>query len=929
MKAKHIYSAVLVALMATACTNDDFTANVGVDLQGKKMDASNFTLVGTGSDENAQTRVEQVPAYYVNGGWRADSPTWENGDMIGFSHIYSDNKIITNYKFEIVSGMGESTAATFKTDNSTIFEGGYFVYYPFNEKYADYEGIPFSLDAVQEQDASDGAVVKASMDPNKDDATKKKFLAAGKHLKKFSISNRVEAEPHVNQTEFSLNQYTSQLIFRIYPKNATQDINIKRVELVSATGESLQIPVGVRFITEDGQTPVVDSRKTEYAEKAVLLFKNVKEADGGAGGLLVSKDTKEENGVLGYMSMLPATYAADTYKFVVYFTEENTLKKKEITKEGVDLVLESNRPVPVKLEVDVNGAVEVTTDYEIYTETEFVSALTKSNAVTSGSSTFTIMKDITLNDSYSFSSAVPVTFNGGKKITVASGKTLTFEAKGKVVINNTIAGEGSVNVKSGEVEIDGIDDKKMALTNAGTLTVANASGDGNLLSVTNSGNLTLKNAAVADDFEVEGEAEAKVSLEDVNVGGAMSFAEVVTAESNLNNVKVKGNVTNNAATLNVKGANILAYNEATATSNDLTNYATINFVKGATATVGNLINGKKNEKTGRINMGVDGTATTVTFEGKTNLSYGLVYIESKATMITNGALTGLKGDGTVDAAKSSMVLEGNLTTNESVSNNGKFTFCGKITNNGTWSLSSTKALAKFSHAHSSKASFTNNANGVVTVSGVTDENATNAMNAMPKDLYNTRSKGTLIWAGIASMQDVDDIYHLGENCWATQLSANLTIANANSGTEETLSAGVDWSNKDIVLNVLNATGNKADRSYTIKLGNGAQIMAKNLTIHAELGKIEASQTMNVEGGVKGAALLVENTLTLSSKTASRKFTLNIENGATCKDLFVNNILNGSTFVIENGTAITWTNDFKQEGYTENTVYPNGTPQRSK
>lgn len=927
MKAKHIYSAVLVALMATACTNDDFTANVGTDLQGKKMDASNFTLVGTGSDENAQTRVEQVPAYYANGGWHADSPTWEDGDLIGFSHIYSDNKIITNYKFEIVDGMGQSTAATFQTDNSTIFEGGYFVYYPFDENYADYKGIPFSLDAVQEQDASDGAVVTASMNPNDNPTTKSKFLAAGKHLKKFSISNRVEAEAQVNQTEFSLNQYTSQLIFRIYPKNATQDINIKRVELVSATGESLQIPVGVRFITLDGQTPVVDSEKTEYAEKAVLLFKNVKEADGGAGGLLVSKNTTKENGVLGYMSMLPATYANGTYKFVVYFTEENTLKKKEITKD-VDLVLESNKPQPVSLEIDVNGAVEVTTDYEIYTETEFVSALMKSNAVTSGSSTFTIMKDITLHKGYSFSSAVPVTFTGGKKITVDSGNTLTFEAKGKVVINNTIAGEGSVNVKSGEVEIDGIDDKKMALTNAGTLTVANASGDGNLLSVTNSGNLTLKDATVAQNFEVKGEAEAKVNLEDVNVGGAMSFTEVVTAESDLNNVKVKGNVTNNAATLNVKGTNnVLAYDEADAKSNDLTNYATINFVEGATATVGNLTNGKNDSK-GRINMGVDGTATTVTFNGATNLANGLVYVESKATMITNGKLSGLKGDGTVDAAKSSMVLEGNLTTNGSVSNS-KFTFCGKITNNGTWSLSSAKALAKFSHAHSSKASFTNNADGVVTVSGVTNANAKTAMNAMPKDLYNSRSKGTLIWAGIATMQDVDDIYNLGENCWATQLSANLTIANRDHGTEETLSAGVDWSNKDIVLNVLNATGNKADRSYTIKLGNEAQIMAKNLTIHAELGKIEASQTMNVEGGVKGAALLVENTLTLSSKTASKRFTLNIENGATCKDLFVNNILNGSTFEIKNGTAITWTNDFKQEGYTENTVYPNGTPQRSK
>ena len=923
MKAKHIYSAALVALMATACTNDDFTSVGNTDLQGKKMDASNFTLVGTGVDEDAQTRVEQIPAYYANGSWHAETPTWESGDMIGFSHIYSDNKIITNYKFTIQSGVGESTAATFTTDNSTIFKGGYFVYYPFDENYADYEGVPFRLDAVQEQDASSSAIVTASMDPNTDAATKDKFLAAGKHLKKFSISNRVEAKAHVNQTEFSLNQYTSQLIFRIYPTNATNNINIKRVEMVSANDEALQIPVAVRFVTLDGQTPVVDAEKTEYAEKAVLLFDEVVSTSGGAGGLPVAANTKREDGVLGYMSMLPATYASGTYKFVVYFTETNTLKRVEINKD-VDLVLQSNRPQPVSLEIDVNGAQEVTTGYDIYTETEFVSALTKSNAVTSGSSTFNIMKDIELNDSYSFTSKVPVTFTGGKTISVASGKTLTFNADGKVVINNTIAGEGSVTVTKGEVEIDGVNSSDMALTNAGTLVIANADEAGNLASVSNTGDLTLKDATVKGTFEVKDKATANVDLENVTVGGAMTFAEAVTAKSNLNNVNVTGNVTNNAATLNVKGTNTLAYNATTPTINDLTNYGTINFVEGATATAGDLVNGKSGTN-GRINMGVDGSATTVTFKGTANLTNGLVYIESKATMIADGALRGLKGNGTVDAASSSMVLEGNLTTNGTVQNS-KFTFCGKITNNGTWTLRSSTGLAKFSHAHSSKASFTNNASGVVTVNGVTDVTATTAMNAMPRDLYSTRSKGTLVWAGITSMQNVDDIYKL-EGCWATQLSADLKSNNTASAIEETLADGVDWTEKDIVLNFTSGNTGAAS-AYDIAVGADKQIKARNLTIYGDMDDLNAAHSLNIEGGNTENVIVVDGTLTLAAKVAtSRKYTINIENGATCKDLIVNKETNKGTFEIQKATDILWTNTFDQQGDVANTVYPNGTPQK--
>lgn len=919
MKIKHIYSTVLLALLAAACTNDDFNdASNNAILEGEKIDATNFALVETPTDE-AQTRVDYLPGYFAGSDiMKFITPTWESGDAIGFSHIYpTDQRIVTNYKFTTTAD-GVSTGATFTTDNSTIFAGDYFVYYPFNEAYADYEGIPFELPNIQTQDASEDATVDKSMDPVTNPGLQDKFRNAGAHLVKFSISNRVTADAKINQTNFSFNQYTSQICYLIYPKNQTRKIAIKRVELVSDNAENLQVPTAVRFNSAGIGVAAPVAEITEYATNAVLLFDNVQAT--GDGGLEVEAHVTKDNAVMGYISMIPATYAKGTYKFVVYYTENNILKRVQIRK-NADLALISNKVQPITLEIDANGAEEVTSGYDIYTETEFASAVAKSNAVTSGASEFNLACDITLKNSYVLNSKTPVTFKGDKKINIVAGQKMTFNSGADININNAIIGGGTVEVSQGKVAIDAINSDKLTLINAGVLAVENAEVAGNIKAVTNTGNLTLKNATVAENVAVETNSKATVDFDKVNVKGSLTFASGVAAESNLKDVTINGNVTNNAATLIVKGNNVLAYESTVPTIETLTNNATINLVEAATATIGNLTNNAN------INLGREETKSAVemTVMGNTTLAKNsLVYVDEQATLVTNGNLTGLNGNG--DTAKSSMILEGTLETAGNVTLSGSLAFCGKIVNKagGHWSnLKNGLVVSKFTHSHATKPTFINEAGAKVTVSNVNDVNSTAAMNAMPKELYDASSEGTLLWQGIDSADDLNDIYN--GDCWATDLSADLVMpANSTSAAvtnKETFTNGLDWSEKNIILNVKNPTydGDK----YQIVLGTGTELKAANLDIVCTSGASKG-YTFEVTGGLVN----VENKLNISGNTytEANPFILNLANGAECVDLEVNNVKN-TTFYINNGTKIQYTGNYTQAGYVAKTHYPNGTPQR--
>ena len=933
MRTKYIFSSVLAAMMVAACSNEEIVDSSNL-LNGKMMDASNFALVGGAASADASTRVSYLPQYvYVdNGAFKAGvlKPTWEAGDAIGFSHIYdSDQQIVTNYKFDLDPLFaGTSDGAKFHTENSTIFEGDYFVYYPFNENYADYKGIPFALDAVQVQDASAAAIVKVGMKPGNgiadagyatDAAEIAALTAAGAHLKKFSISNRIEAEAQVNQAEFVLNQFTSTLAFLIYPKNQTQNIYIKRVEMVSANATPLAIPVSVRFKSQ-GKTvaaPAIDDAQTEKEEKAILLFENV---DGTNGGLKVVYNGTKESASLGYMSMLPNTYAQGSYKFVVYYTENSILKKIEVAGYK-DLKMESNKTTFFNLELNSNGAVEATTDYDIYTETEFASAVAKSNAVTNGELEFNIVRDITLNDNYELKSAVPVTFKGGKTLKIAEGKTLKFNSDAKIVMENilsadeTMATFATAEITKGDVTIKGVNSKKLHLTNNGKTVIKNEGARGALRSVTNAtdnSNLTLENVDV-DYYIYNGpytgtSTKAILNLKNAVLGSEYMNNSSSTTASTLENVTVKGNFTNAEGKLNVTGTNVLAYKaDAPVTINNFSTADEINFTN-TTTTLGNVA---FTTTDGVLNIakGDATNAATLTAKGTTALANGFVYVDAKGTYNAEDDLTGLKGDGSI--ANSTMILEGTLTTNATADLADNFKFCGTIENkaDGEWVLD-TYGVYKFDHAHLTAPVFKNA--GFVEVKNVDDEAATAAMNKLAKDLYSAESTGTLMWSGITTLENMNDIVALADDCWATDLKADLTGANDLTGV--TLK---DWSRKNIHIAVANGVAATATLTAT------QQIKAKNLNIVTSNSGTATTFIVTYPG--TGKAFNVTETLTLKNEAATANGNEIDIKSAICKDIVADNVPD-FTFIIDNGLSIEYTGTYKTSGKTAKVSYPNNIPQ---
>lgn len=930
MRTKYIFSSVLAAMMVAACSNEEIVDSSNL-LNGKMMDASNFALVGGAASADASTRVSYLPQYvYVdNGAFKAGvlKPTWEAGDAIGFSHIYdSDQQIVTNYKFDLDPLFaGTSDGAKFHTENSTIFEGDYFVYYPFNENYADYKGIPFALDAVQVQDASAAAIVKVGMKPGNgtadagyatDDDEVTALKKAGAHLKKFSISNRIEAEAQVNQAEFVLNQFTSTLAFLIYPKNQTQNIYIKRVEMVSANATPLAIPVSVRFKSQ-GKTvaaPAIDDAQTEKEEKAILLFENV---DGTNGGLKVVYNGTKESASLGYMSMLPNTYAQGSYKFVVYYTENSILKKIEVAGYK-DLKMESNKTTFFNLELNSNGAVEATTDYDIYTETEFASAVAKSNAVTNGELEFNIVRDITLTQDYALTSAVPVTFKGGKTVKITETKKLTFNSAQPIEFDNVLSAVetattdfATVEVLQGDVTIKGVNSKKLFLNNMGKVVVENAGARGALRSAKNEADdadMTLENVDIDQDFNYNYVTAAKsvFKLKDVVVNRHFMNNSSSTTASTLENVTVKGNFTNAEGKLNVTGTNVLAYKaDAPVTINNFSTADEINFTN-TTTTLGNVA---FTTTDGVLNIakGDATNAATLTAKGTTALANGFVYVDAKGTYNAEDDLTGLKGDGSI--ANSTMILEGTLTTNATATLANNFKFCGTIENkaDGEWELNS-YGVYKFDHAHLTAPVFKNA--GFVEVKSVTDETATIAMNKLAKDLYSAESTGTLMWSGITTLENVNDIVALADDCWATDLKADLTGANDLTGV--TLK---DWSRKNIHIAV--ATPATATLTAT------QQIKAKNLNIVTSNSGTAATFKVTYPG--TGKAFNVTETLTLKNEAATADGNEIDVVSAICKDIVADNVPD-FTFIIDNGLSIEYTGTYKTSGKTAKVSYPNNIPQ---
>lgn len=903
--------------MMAACTNEEL-ANPADLVQGKQMDASNFSLVS--NSEGADTRLVWTPGYDKgDDNWVFPAAAWEANDAIGFTHIYTDQKIVTNYNFTTTATGDDIDAETgdavFRTDNSTIFQGDYFVYYPFNGDYADYDGVPVKLEAIQEQDAS--VQIKAS--DKLEASNEANFKKAGEHLNKFSISNRISVDAKTQQQKFSLNPYMGNLYLKLYPVNQTNNIAVKRVE-VSCEGGFV---TSGRFLAKQGVAEPQFSAAEEKADKIVLTFNNISATDANENGLLIAKDTKKEDALMGYMSLMPATYSK--LVFDIYYTETGNLKHV-LVKKDINLAVESNHNYRMSLPIDADGAVEVTS-YDIYNESEFAAAVKKSNAMNAGTDSkavFTLKQDITLENAYRLDADVPVTFEGGKTITLkpkndaaTSLPSLWITSDKKVVINNVIKGGGDTNIyddikignssevtKKPDVTIAGINSKDMYVNVlAGSLVVKNEAAQGLVKGIYSRENLTLENSVVMGNAETNATSPNKgvLNLKNVVVKGNYTLVAPAaeTAASSIENVTVMGTVTN-ASTINAKGDNQLSFyvdSKGDDKLADVTNNGTINVTAGTT-TFGTLAAGV---------MNIDGTAIAM---GAATLTDGkMVTINEDGTFVAEAALNNVE--------QTTINIEGTLETNgvvETLATGLKY--CGTINNGakGVWTLNA--KLEQNNHAHGGKKAEFNNA-GEVTVNYITATNST-AIGNMPKTLYNKVDNGRLVWRGMTSVSAIAQFVKLGDDkCWATDFAALVTPDNTEtlSMTEDKDNTW-DWSKKNIIIEVSGTVNNY----YTINFTTEKPLTMKNLTIKLDGGLI-TTYTVDADKKAPYGIIVNETMKVLNVATA------NTPTYKTCPTKAVNLIVDGGatkTTITDAEKNLRFTGEYTQYNGT-NIKYTEGSP----
>ena len=942
MKTKHILFTMATAALFAACTNDEFETT-SVDYSNlQKIDASNYALVSVPNGPQADTRLVAIPGYEgEDGKWVYPAPEWEWGqdkDAIGFSLIYpSDQCLTTNYRFYIkeAGDIGADGNATFRTDETTIFGGDYFVYYPYNENFkgvaGDPEiGIPFALDAIQAQNTADP--IKASDKPNLT-SPEAKFTTAVEHLNEFRISNRVkDVKEGVQQNEFSTKRYTATLNFRIYPVNQTKTVAVKRVEMVCDEG----FVVNGKFQAEDGvDEPQFVEEEGTRANKLVLTFNNLN-SDANQNGLNIAANTLKKDAYMGYMSVCPGVY--NNVKFYVYYTETGNMKRVEITRPSFEaLELKTNNNYRVDLPVDANGAEEITS-YEIYSESEFAAAVKKSNEMNEGSESeavFTLMDDITLTGAYELKAQVPVTFEGGKTITLArsqetkdaSGVSLKITSNQPVVINNTIkggdaqhfdikVGNADVTNNNPNVTIAAVQSETLHLTcDRGTLTVKNEAAQGSVASLYNRSNLIVETAVVKGNVESvvyqnNNNDKPVISLKKVSVGGnftnhnggkvstldevsvAGSFTNASNAEMNLNDVAVTGEVENyKDAKLNVTGTNIFGAVDATALAN-VANGGTINVDKDATATLGVVT------ESGVMNINGD-----VVAKGATTMT-GLMTLNG--TYTAEGDLNDLKQE--------NLNLEGTLNTKGKVDLETALEICGVINNSGSWTLGENISIKQRNHAHSEKNAEFNNS-GVVTVEGITSTTS-DAIHKMPKTLYKKVDNGRLIWRGMQSVAAINNFVEM-DDCWATDFNA---VLKPSANTDETLNSNGswDWSLANVIIDY------EANAGYTTTLNIAKSLTIQNLDINlGENGCIKPVYTG------EGNGLTITNKFSLTGGYT----TFDADCDILTKDLYVEATEDGNTandkfIVLKAENNIKYTGNYEQVN-GRNINYVDGSPVQVK
>lgn len=937
----------MAAAVLAGCSNEELTSENFNG--GAKIDATNFSLVNIKG--GIDSRIVTVPGYDLDGAgtgtqWVIPAQAWEVGDQIGFSHIYRVNQeITTNYNFKIAQAadIDVDGNAVFTTDNSTIFAGDYFVYSPFNEEYADYNGVPVEIPAYQSQDVA--SPIKANDVLNA--STQAKFEAAVNHLTKFSISNRITADAQVNQQEFSLNEFTGTMYLKLYPVNQTQDIKVHRVEITCDEN----FATSGRFLAEAGKKEPVFHASETKENKIILAFDQL---------LTIPANTLEADAYMGYISLLPATY--NNLKFKIFYTETGNMKSVEVSKTRIPV--QSNTAIRINLPIDAHGAVEATS-YDIYTEAEFAEAVTKSNAMNAGTSSeavFNLMKDIELTAAYTLSAKVPVTFNGGKTVTLKDGVNLTFNSAEDIVFDNVLTDDGTTTpqnavatVMKGDVTIKGVNSETLQLyIKDGDVTILNEEDRGNLHRVKNYGNLILKNVDIAS-FVHNGESAtdlATLELTNASIGSYLQGLSTAAGSVTLNNVQIvgywdnqQGNMsattvtvggdwTNTKGNLTATGVTVAGAYTSTASAQTIAASMQNVIVNGAFTQAGGELNLSGNNDLGwktvsgsAVSSGFDADSKVNVTAGTTTLGVATIdaemnvagTVEAKFATTLNAivkvATTGkYTAQGALNNLKNAtMELEGTLETAGTVELADDFSYCGTINNKttGKWLLATGKAVSQHNHAHGSTAVFNNE--GEVVVEGVTSTTATDIQN-MPKNLYNKVNDGRLVWKGMPTVASIATFAKLdADHCWASDFNAVVTGTSESLSMTASTTEAWDWSAYNVIIDATSL-------AHSVTIATGKPLNVKNLTINLVSANLTFGYTATV--GQPTGLKVAEKMIITNASTANLEYT----NCATLtKDLTVS--ANSAMKVNQAAALLKYTDTFTQIN-DQNINFVHGSPKKA-
>ena len=251
-----------------------------------------------------------------------------------------------------------------------------------------------------------------------------------------------------------------------------------------------------------------------------------------------------------------------------------------------------------------------------------------------------------------------------------------------------------------------------------------------------------------------------------------------------------------------------------------------------------------------------------------------------------------------------------MNTKSTVDLETSLEICGVINNSGSWTLGEKITVKQRNHAHSEKDAEFNNS-GVVTVEGV-EKTSSDAINNMPKTLYNKVENGRLIWRGMKYVAEINNFVKM-DGCWATDFNAVLTPSTTAS---EKLNSSKDWnwSTANVIIDLEAKTG------ITETLNIISPLTVKNLTVNlGDMGGI----TTKYSG--KGYGLTVTEKFSLTGGYT----TFDAGCKMKTKDLYVEATNRGSganvKLIVKNaGRYIRYTGDYIREN-SDNITFDGGDP----